>query len=96
MHEPEQERRYALALSLIVIAFLAFLLFSLPAKADGIVLVCQEGKPCTVETARIFFVVKVEDDRLPTACLTAAMSKTAEVSQLIGPDELARIDCGRR
>lgn len=74
---------------------LAALCLAIPAHADGLVLVCPKDAPCTKETARIFFVVKVEDDRLPSSCLIAANTKTAEVGSMIGQDELVRIQCGK-
>lgn len=92
-HVPDREHRLALAVAIAVIAFVAFLLFAIPAKADGIVLVCPKDAPCTKETARIYFIVKVEDDRLPSSCLIAANSKTAEVGSMIGDNELVRIEC---
>lgn len=94
-HVPERERRRALALAITVIALVAYLLFAIPAKADGLVLICPKDEPCTPETARIVFLVKVEDDRLPSSCLIAANSKTAEVGSMIGDNELVRIKCGR-
>lgn len=78
-----------------VLSCLAFIASSLPALADGYVLVCDyKAETCTVETARIYFVVKTENN-LPTACALAAMSKTAEVSAMLGPTEAIRLVCGR-
>lgn len=92
-HDPQ--RRNAIILISIVYALVVLLLFVPSARADGIVLICQKDQPCTPETARIVFFVKVEDNRLPSACLLAANTKTAEVSDLKHEDELVRVNCDR-
>jgi hypothetical protein len=89
------ERR-ALATAILVIAFVAALLFFTPAHADARVLVCStKDKVCTEYTARIVFIVPA-DNRIPTACLSAAQTKTAEVAAMIGSDERVRIECERK
>jgi hypothetical protein len=95
-HVSQSENRRALATAILVIAFVAALLFSLPAHADARVLVCSaKEKACTEYTARIVFIVPA-DNRIPTACLSAAQTKTAEVSAMIGADEHVRIECQRQ
>lgn len=92
----QSENRRALATAVLVIAFVAALLFSLPAHAGAKVFVCPAKTTCTELNARIVFIVPVTDDRLPTACLTAASTKTAEVADMIGSDEQVRIQCDRK
>jgi hypothetical protein len=92
----QSENRRALALAVLVIAFVAALLFAPLAHADARVLVCStKEKVCTEYTARIVFIVPA-DNRIPTACLSAATTKTAEVAAMIGEDERVRIECQRQ
>ena len=94
-HVPnDEENSRAFTLGLLLVVLFGILLFSIPARADAVVFICPATPPCTETTARIVFIVPT-DSPIPTACLTAAMSKAAEVSDLKGNDETLRIVCKR-
>ena len=78
-----------------LIAAFGVLLFSIPVRADAMVLICEKDKACTVETARIFFLVRVESP-LPAECLKTGMRKIAEVADLVDKAESVRVNCNGR
>jgi hypothetical protein len=61
------------------------------------VLICPRDNlaDCTIETARIFFKVRVESP-VPSGCLALAQVKAAEVSEMWNEEsEAPKIACGR-
>jgi hypothetical protein len=61
----------------------------------ALILICVLGSPCTgKDNARAFFYgPKVI---MPTECALLAMQQTAQVSDLIGPDEFIKVICEGR
>lgn len=79
-----------------LLALLAFMLSNQaladPLQPQAVVLICEIGKECTLETARIVFMVPLESP-LPAQCLESGMKKIAEVSELVAPNEAPRVQC---
>lgn len=96
-HVPNnKESNRAFTFALLAIVLFGILLFSVAAHAmDARVLVCSAAeKACTDITARIVFIVPCETP-IPTVCLSTAISKAAEVSDLIAKDELVRFETAK-
>lgn len=61
---------------------------------NAVILICTKDKECTVQTARIFFTVEVQNE-LPYLCLIEGQQKSVQASELKGEDEIVKIVCGR-
>lgn len=63
-------------------------------SGNAVILICTKDQECTVQTARIFFTVEVQNE-LPYLCLIEGQQKSVQALELKGEDEIVKIECKR-